>query len=98
MLGILAPLYAHTNPVAFEVKAKTEAYLVEGADDIAKMGARLWVNTLSVSPEKSAGHTDALALKNPDLHWGRLIELGVNMIQTDEPERLLDYLECKSMH
>ena len=89
--------YAAFNPIAFEVKAKTEKYLGEGADDIAEMGVRLWVNTLSQSPEKAAGHIDSLALKKPDAHWGRLIELGVNMIQTDEPEALLLYLKDKNL-
>ncbi|WDD96953.1 glycerophosphodiester phosphodiesterase family protein [Thalassomonas actiniarum] len=96
-LGILASQYISYNPVAFEVKAKTEAYLIEGADDIAEIGARLWVNTLSATPEKAAGHIDVLAIKDPDAHWGRLVELGVGMFQTDEPEALLNYLVAKGL-
>ncbi len=86
------------QPIAFEVKARTEEYIKEGSSEIALMGARLWVNTLSQTPEKAAGHIDRLALRNPDAHWGRLITLGVNMIQTDEPAALLNYLKLKGFH
>ena len=48
------------HPIAFEVKARTEEYIKEGSAEITLMGARLWVNTLSQTPEKAAGHIDRL--------------------------------------
>lgn len=32
---------------------------------------------------------------HPAAHWGRLIDMGVNMIQTDYPAALLEYLETR---
>lgn len=97
VLSKFASKYSIYNPVAFEVKARTEEYLVEGANEIMQTGARLWVNTMSESPHKSANHIDRLAIRDPDAHWGRLIALGVNIFQTDEPQHLLNYLTRKGL-
>ena len=86
-----APEYEWTKPVAFELKFETEDYLVEGRSTIENMGARIWVNTLE--PHKCAYHDDQRALEDPDAHWGRLLGLGVSMIQTDYPAKLLEYIE-----
>src|SRR5262245_47295481 len=57
------------------------------------MNVRIWANTVSTAPGKSGGHVDARALKDPQAHWGRLIELGVNMIQTDTAAPLIAFLK-----
>lgn len=79
------------TPPAVEVLFGDRAYLIEASRRIRRSGARVWVNTLR--PEISAGLTDAAALEDPDAVWGWLVEAGVTMIQTDEPQRLLEYLE-----
>ena len=61
-----------------------------------KIGTRVWVNALW--PEHNAGHHDDRALKEPDSSYGWLISKGVNMIQTDRPQLLLDYLRSKDFH
>jgi hypothetical protein len=56
-------------------------------------GMALWVNTLdSVS---CAGFTDTAALINPDAVWGRLIDAGISLIQTDEAASLKSYLAAR---
>lgn len=56
----------------------------------AGTGMALWVNTLdSVS---CAGFTDTAALVDPDAVWGRLIDAGISVIQTDEAASLKSYL------
>ncbi|WP_162814984.1 glycerophosphodiester phosphodiesterase family protein [Erythrobacter aureus] len=85
------------RPVAVELKFSSESFIREGAVDLAEMGTRIWVNTLSESPEKSAGHTDALALRDPDGHWGHLITLGASIIQTDHPRVLLEFLSSNRL-
>ena len=82
------------EPVAFEITFQTEEFLLEGRNAIAKSGRRLWVNSLS--PHHAAGYTDELALSDPDKHWGRIIELGANMIQTDYPHLLIKFLASRS--
>ena len=57
---------------------------------------RVWINTLQVS--HSAQFTDVLALKDPNKIWGKLIDKGVSVIQTDEPLALLNYLRSKGLH
>ncbi len=53
----------------------------------------LWVNTLdSVS---CAGFTDTAALIDPDAVWGRLIDAGISVIQTDEAAALTSYLAAR---
>lgn len=53
----------------------------------------LWVNTLdSVA---CAGFTDTAALVDPDAIWGRLIDAGISVIQTDEAAALKSYLAAR---
>lgn len=69
-------------------------------EDIAGLHARarqtgmaLWANTLdSVA---FAGFTDTAAMQDPDTIWGRLIEAGISLIQTDEPVALKSYLASR---
>nr|WP_246450629.1 DUF4996 domain-containing protein [Rhizobium wenxiniae] len=56
-------------------------------------GMALWVNTLdSVA---CAGFTDTAALADPDAVWGRLIDAGISVIQTDEAAALKSYLATR---
>ena len=77
-------------PVAYEVVFTDLAFLEEGVGAVEAQNVRLWVNTMA--PRYSAGHYDAAAIRNPDDHWGKLVALGANMIQTDQPEALVRYL------
>lgn len=61
-----------------------------------KKGTRVWVNALW--PEHNAGHDDDRALTEPDDSYGWLISKGINIIQTDRPQLLLDYLRSKGLH
>jgi hypothetical protein len=62
-------------------------------DAFAGTGMALWVNTLdSVS---CAGFTDTAALIDPDAVWGRLIDAGISVIQTDEAAALKSYLAAR---
>lgn len=64
---------------------------------ILEGGSKLWVNTLWNS--LCGGLTDDLAYKSsPDDSYGKLIDMGVTMIQTDRPEFLLDYLRERGLH
>jgi glycerophosphoryl diester phosphodiesterase len=59
-------------------------------ESVTEEKARLWVNTLAA--DHAAGHVDDQNLADPDAHWGYLINMKVNMIQTDRPELLMQYL------
>ena len=45
-----------------------------------------------------AGFTDQTSLINPDLGWGKCIEFGANIIMTDYPEQMINYLNDKGLH
>ena len=59
-------------------------------------GRRLWVNTLQ--PHHASGRLDRDGPSNPDRVWGELVEMGADIIQTDEPEALVAYLHSKGLH
>ena len=60
---------------------------------------RLWGNSLNgIGAGNKGEHEDEHALTDPDTTWGWLISHGISVIQTDEPERLLQYLRSKGLH
>ncbi len=60
-----------------------------------KYDVRLWSNSIL---NHGAGHVDSKALKDPDAHWGWLVEHGIDIIQSDESLALLEYLRSKGLH
>ncbi len=82
------------RPVAFEVIYDTEDSEVFDAIRLLKQqNIAVWVNTLWA--ELCAGHQDDLAIDNPDKHWGWVVQHGADLIQTDRPQALIDYLKEK---
>lgn len=86
---------AAAPPAGVELVFTGMDFLAEAAPRIAERGARVWVNTLR--PQHAAGLVDADALAAPDAVWGRLIALGVDTIQTDEPAALIAYLRARGL-
>ena len=82
--------YLPLEPVAYEIVYSEDAFLWPAMPAIGGV-ARVWVNTLK--PEFSAGKSDAAALLDPEGVWGRLVDGGVTMIQTDHPMVLVEFLE-----
>ena len=87
----IIPGYEVYDPIAYELGFGDIQYLIAGVPAMRKFGGRIWVNTLE--ERHAAGHTDDKAILDPDAHWGLLIEQGVNMIQTDRPRALIQYLK-----
>ena len=58
----------------------------------------VWFNALW--PEHSAGHDDDIAVEEnkPNETWGWLISKGANIIQTDRPKELMNYLKKQKLH
>lgn len=65
-------------------------------DDGEVYDSWIWVNTITAN--RSAGHDDDSATHDPESAFGWLIAKGVNIIQTDRPQLLLDYLRGKGLH
>lgn len=81
------------KPIAYEVLFKKEnnPILMSVKDHIG--GSRLWINTLWDS--MCGNHDDELAIKDPDRHWGWVLQQNATIIQTDRPHELIRYLETK---
>ncbi|NLK39226.1 MAG: glycerophosphodiester phosphodiesterase family protein [Clostridiales bacterium] len=87
------------NYYGAEVVFSTEASLLAEDEYIEKMhkkGRKLWGNAIVYYYKRvlSAGHTDDISLtKNPDDGWGWLADKKYDIIQTDWPGMLRQYLE-----
>ncbi len=81
------------TPPAVELVFADLAYLHTAAPMIQQAGSRVWVNTLK--RKHAGGMRDVDALAQPDAVWGRLIDAGATVIQTDEPLALRKYLETR---
>ena len=87
----IIPDYEIYDPIAYEIVFGDVQYLIAGVPSMKKFGGRIWVNTLE--ERHAAGHTDDKAIIDPDAHWGVLIKQGVNILQTDRPCALIQYLK-----
>lgn len=86
------------HPVAFELLyvSDTNPLPVKVRKTMAKRSL-IWYNTLWDT--MAGGHDDDASLKDLDKGYGYLIKvLGANIIQTDRPQFLLDYLRSQKLH
>jgi glycerophosphoryl diester phosphodiesterase len=81
------------NPVAFELPKMSWEQLGSIVKVAQQHHLRLLNNTLDEGFIE--GCSDSEALRDPDKVWGRLIDAGVSMFQTDQPEALLGYLKVR---
>lgn len=93
---ILEDYLSHYIPVAFEFTIPFDtSSIIEEFSMIQETGARVWVNSLW--PRLCAGHDDEQAVLDQSVYdW--YIDNNVNIIQTDRPQLLLDYLREKGLH
>ena len=84
------------QPLAFEViYSQEESIIFDAIEEMNKQKIAVWVNALW--DRLCANHHDDMALQDPDKHYGWIIENGANIIQTDRPTFLIDYLESKNL-
>ena len=86
-----AARYDRFSPVAYEVVFGDDSFVDGDLAHIIERGGAVWVNTLD--PSMSGGRPDDKGALVPDDTWGTLIDMGVSIIQTDEPTALLAYLQ-----
>ncbi len=88
-----------TKPLAYEVCWNKYTPEVEKCmKQAVQSGSKLWVNSLWES--LCGGLCDDVAWdnNNPDEVYGKLLDMGATMIQTDRPEFLIAYLRSKGLH
>lgn len=75
--------------LVFDVDTDDVVTLIE---EVKKGGSKVFINSLW--PELCGGHDDDRAVEAGDIEnsWGWLMNIGVDCIQTDRPQRLIEYL------
>ena len=64
---------------------------------VLESGSKLWVNTLWNS--LCGGLSDDVAFEtSAEEVYGKVVDLGTTMIQTDRPEMLIEYLRSRGLH
>ncbi|MBB3962904.1 glycerophosphodiester phosphodiesterase family protein [Rhizobium metallidurans] len=86
-------LLSEIKPFMCEMRFDRLETVIEHREAFRDAGMALWMNTLNM--EASGEWVDKTALVDPDRIWGRLIDAGVSVFQTDEPEALKAYLEAR---
>lgn len=84
--------------LAYEICWSEMTPVVESAIERVKAsGSKLWVNTLWNS--LNGGLSDDMAfMTSADEVYGKLIDMGATMIQTDRPEFMIEYLRSRGLH
>ena len=87
-----------TVPLAYEVCWSEYTPAVEACmKKVVAGGSKLWVNSLW--PSLCGGLCDDAALEgDPSAVYGKLVDMGATMIQTDRPELLISYLRARGLH
>ena len=87
-----------TPPLAYEVCWSEYTPAVEACmKKVLAGGSKLWVNSLW--PSLCGGLCDDAAFEgNPAAVYGKLVDMGATLIQTDRPELLISYLRSRGLH
>ena len=91
-------LDTNTVPLAYEICWDRPAPEVETCmREVVAGGSKLWVNSLWAS--LCGGLDDDRAFDgDPAAVYGKLVDMGATMIQTDRPELLISYLRSRGLH
>ncbi|WP_439635365.1 glycerophosphodiester phosphodiesterase family protein [Oceanicaulis sp.] len=81
------------QPVGFEVVIDDPQNWIEGRTDERLAGKRIMM--VAVQPRWSGGYSDTVSMVDPAEGWGRLIDLGADVIMTGRPLRLQSYLDAR---
>lgn len=94
--SIINDYVEHRLPIAFEFIVPSDTIsTINYFKEIRNQGSGVWVNSLWA--DMNAGHNDEKAVDNPQIYdW--YIENNIDMIQTDRPELLINYLRKKGLH
>lgn len=84
---------AELSPFMCEIRFDSLDTVARHRDAFRAAGMALWVNTLDQSG--SGAWTDTAALADPDAIWGKLINAGISVIQTDQPAALRTYVDTR---
>ena len=86
------------TPLAYEICWSEYTPEVEACmREVIAGGSKLWVNSLW--PSLNGGLCDDAAVEgDPAEIYGKLVDMGATLIQTDRPELLISYLRSRGLH
>ena len=93
--------FKKVNTVAMEINYESNNQAVASVDFINQVHndkLLAWCNSLNVNTSKNlaGGYDDSISImKGPEYGWGKLIDKGYDIIQTDWPSLVMNYLENK---
>lgn len=94
--SIVDDYLANNKPIAFEFTVPNDTIaLINYFDDIRDKGASVWVNALW--PHHNGGNDDEQAVIN-NIVYNWYIKNNIDIIQTDRPQLLINYLKSKNLH
>ena len=89
--GYINPFIRNEAAAAFEIRfSSPDAHTLNIIPQLKEANISIWFTTLS--DDQSAGFSDAKSLIQPSMGWGKCIELGANILMTDYPNELIQYL------
>jgi glycerophosphoryl diester phosphodiesterase len=89
--AIIGPYLEHRKPDVLQIVfSREDRPALEWVERARTEGIRVWFNSLW--SHHNAGHHDDRALADPEGSYGWLIARGANILQTDRPKLLIDYL------
>tara|TARA_R110002051_G_scaffold59802_5_gene109688 strand:+ start:1193 stop:2020 length:828 start_codon:yes stop_codon:yes gene_type:complete len=86
-------LLSEIRPFMCEIRFDRLETIADNRDLFREAGMALWMNTLN--QPGSGEWRDDQALSDPDSIWGRLLDAGISVFQTDEPEALKAYVTAR---
>lgn len=96
-LGYITPFINNNSAQAIEIRfSSVDSHTLDVIPFIKESGISIWFTALS--SEMVAGFTDQTSIINPELGWGKCIEMGANIIMTDYPQNIVEYLRSKNLH
>ncbi|WP_169336706.1 glycerophosphodiester phosphodiesterase family protein [Woodsholea maritima] len=82
---------------SFEIVAHDLDYWPLGADGRIEGADQYRYMIVGVLPRWGAGLSDEMAMADPDAIWGRMVDMGADLIMTDRPEQLVSYLQSRGL-
>jgi glycerophosphoryl diester phosphodiesterase len=94
--NIIRSYRAHKRTIIQCIFGDEKSEPVQHIADYGKQSP-IWINSLW--PDQNAGHDDDRAVdqNSAEQTWGWLVAHGANVIQTDRPRELIDYLKQKGL-
>jgi glycerophosphoryl diester phosphodiesterase len=86
-------LLAEINPFMCEMRFDHIDTVAKNRQRFRDANMALWINTLDQTG--SGEWRDDKALIDPDRIWGRLMDAGITVFQTDRPQELKAYIEAR---